>query len=454
VSALQLDLASLGFEPAVTILGITDAPGGAYFCLQSSVVQLLGSAVPGGGVLNNSEDWGDAAAIVANNFPWMNENRVIVVISDEAAQDGEPCDATDFASVSNAVSIAVQNGVKIIGVAASGSSACVQDLMQQIADGTEGRWFLSTDPDADLVEGITDAISAVSFSLDCNQNGILDECEIALDASRDCNNDGILDSCQIAQDLSLDCDANGVLDACQVPGIVAGTGLLGPLNGTVPVNLTINDAPEASTDVRIVVTLKGDFGQQVELAQLRMNGVLLGTYFSGTDPLFECPVDPFTFELILEADEFNAIRTGPTVILSIAGTPAVSAGECPDGVTRIQVQYYSKNAPDDCNGTGIPDLCDLELFGGTSRDDNNNFIPDECEIDCLGDIADDFGTVGADGQVSFGDFLALLGLIGPCPGGAPGCTGDIADDFGTLGGDGQVSFGDFLALLGLIGPCP
>ncbi len=73
---------------------------------------------------------------------------------------------------------------------------------------------------------------------------------------------------------------------------------------------------------------------------------------------------------------------------------------------------------------------------------------------CTGDIADDFGTLGGDGMVSFGDFLALLGLIGPCPGGTPGCTGDIADDFGSLGSDGMVSFGDFLALLGLIGPCP
>jgi beta-glucosidase len=76
---------------------------------------------------------------------------------------------------------------------------------------------------------------------------------------------------------------------------------------------------------------------------------------------------------------------------------------------------------------------------------------------CTGDFADDFGTLGGDGQVSFGDFLALLGLIGPCPGVTPGCNGDIADDFGTLppsgGPDGQVSFGDFLALLGLIGPC-
>ncbi len=76
---------------------------------------------------------------------------------------------------------------------------------------------------------------------------------------------------------------------------------------------------------------------------------------------------------------------------------------------------------------------------------------------CSGDIADDLGTLGdGDGMVSFGDFLALLGLIGPCGGGTsnPDCTGDIADDFGALGGDGMVSFGDFLALLGLIGTCP
>ena len=77
-----------------------------------------------------------------------------------------------------------------------------------------------------------------------------------------------------------------------------------------------------------------------------------------------------------------------------------------------------------------------------------------CELICQGDIANDFGTLGSDNFVSFGDFLAMLGLVGPCPGGTPGCIGDIADDFGTLnGGDGSVSFGDFLALLGLIGNC-
>jgi hypothetical protein len=103
------------------------------------------------------------------------------------------------------------------------------------------------------------------------------------------------------------------------------------------------------------------------------------------------------------------------------------------------------------------------IDGTTSTNGNNRFdnivlrgdVFDGTGPVCVGDIADDFGTLGVpDDQVTFGDFLALLGLIGPCPG-APGCVGDIADDFGTLGSiDGQVSFGDFLALLGLIGPCP
>ncbi len=71
---------------------------------------------------------------------------------------------------------------------------------------------------------------------------------------------------------------------------------------------------------------------------------------------------------------------------------------------------------------------------------------------CIGDIADDFGSLGADGMVSFGDFLAALSLLGPCTSGD--CLGiDIADDSGFPGADGQVSFGDFLLLLTLLGPC-
>ncbi len=73
---------------------------------------------------------------------------------------------------------------------------------------------------------------------------------------------------------------------------------------------------------------------------------------------------------------------------------------------------------------------------------------------CTGDVANDFGFAGADGQVSFGDFLFALTVLGPCPGGAPGCDFDLADDFGFAGADGQVSYGDFLFALTILGPCP
>jgi hypothetical protein len=130
-----------------------------------------------------------------------------------------------------------------------------------------------------------------------------------------------------------------------------------------------------------------------------------------------------------------------------------SALEGPNGI-GVNNTVYSIEVFDDGSGPAIYAGGDFFTAGGTGSVGIAKWAGcSDTTPECPGDIADDFGTLGSDEQVSFGDFLALLGLIGPCPGGTPGCTGDIADDFGTLGGDGQVSFGDFLALLGLIGPC-
>ncbi len=133
--------------------------------------------------------------------------------------------------------------------------------------------------------------------------------------------------------------------------------------------------------------------------------------------------------------------------------PWENLGSFPSGV-YLPVTPLSVFDGDDAQGDWT--LSVIDNAGGDTGDVSAwsiKLVPADAPA-CTGDIADDFGNPGADGMVSFGDFLALLGLIGPCPGGTPGCTGDIADDFGNLGGDGMVSFGDFLALLGLIGPCP
>ncbi len=162
------------------------------------------------------------------------------------------------------------------------------------------------------------------------------------------------------------------------------------------------------------------------------------------------------------------------------GAACLPDGSCVDGVTPEEAvmlggtfqgdgtECATANCPEPTGAACFPNGACLVLTeaqamvagaswagpGTTCDDADMNGTADACEATCTGDIADDFGTLGSDGIVSFGDFLALLGLIGPCPGGTPGCTGDIADDFGSLGSDGMVSFGDFLALLGLIGPCP
>ncbi len=132
--------------------------------------------------------------------------------------------------------------------------------------------------------------------------------------------------------------------------------------------------------------------------------------------------------------------------------------------STLAIEATSVLTPSQSVGLTAPGELAIRTFNGffsNTVSDFDNFAvypagqaPSAIMEPCSSDIADDFGTPGPDGYVSFGDFLALLGLIGPCPGGTPGCAGDIADDFGNLGGDGMVSFGDFLALLGLIGPCP
>lgn len=86
-----------------------------------------------------------------------------------------------------------------------------------------------------------------------------------------------------------------------------------------------------------------------------------------------------------------------------------------NGTFQIRRDFATGTGPqsvaiDDLNGDGLSDL-----VTANSNFDSSDSVSVLLGRPCLGDIADDFGTLGADGTVDFGDFLALLGLIGPCP---------------------------------------
>ena len=172
--------------------------------------------------------------------------------------------------------------------------------------------------------------------------------------------------------------------------------------------------------------------------------------------------DIFGFDDAAEARAVSAdgsIIVGTRTLFGLPDTRALYFDDARGTVDFEELLITEFGLGDQILGWQLVSLWDISADGSAIVGTGIN--PDGCteaflvrlgNSTCTGDIADDFGSLSSDGQVSFGDFLALLGLIGPCSG-APGCTGDIADDFGTLGADGQVSFGDFLALLGLIGSC-
>ncbi len=206
-------LLAVDVDAEATLLGICDTPGGAYGCLTDNVTNLLGTEVPGtpppgletlgdcpGGNQVCKEDWGLATAVVAGMYTWMPDStsiRLIVPLSDEGAWCGDPVNDLDHDAITHAITIAQENMVIVSPITGSGSSSAVVAQAEQIADATGGSHFSSSDATDEIAYAIVELVlAACAAYTDCNENGVLDECDIADGTSADVNLNGIPDECE------------------------------------------------------------------------------------------------------------------------------------------------------------------------------------------------------------------------------------------------------------------
>ena len=88
--------------------------------------------------------------------------------------------------------------------------------------------------------------------VDCDEDGTLDTCRLAVDQRRDCDGDATLDTCEIAAEPMLDVDGNGVLDACESRFLLIEPSLLqtfvpGSGEQTVVIPLVLEQRPPDGT---------------------------------------------------------------------------------------------------------------------------------------------------------------------------------------------------------------
>ncbi len=137
------DLEAMGMTVAYDVIGIN----GQQLCATTSV-----RAIDPDNSVNDHADWGAAIESVSAHLDWKDDyTRVIVPISNQGPQDGNPVNEADVISAENAVTTALANNVAVVPLLAppldSQSQPLVTSIAHDIAQGTSGDLLLWEDRD-------------------------------------------------------------------------------------------------------------------------------------------------------------------------------------------------------------------------------------------------------------------------------------------------------------------
>lgn len=238
-------------------------------------------------------------------------------------------------------------------------------------------------PDVDFIPGSDLALDAdLSLRLyggcvnDCDCDGVSDSEEIAGGTAADCNGNGVPDACELASGAAIDCDGDGAIDACQLRASVAmDSGVMGPVRTGDALLHDLGEPAPARSSVEIVVRALGDLDSDTEFLAAHLNGVFLGDLFvTGAG---ECEREADETTLTISAEIFNRAVNGGPAALTLTPSNGVLSFGCGDTFATTSVRYEARH-PEDCNGNGVPDACDI--LSGASNDCDGDFVPDECQI--------------------------------------------------------------------------
>jgi hypothetical protein len=188
---------------------------------------------------------------------------------------------------------------------------------------------------------------------DCDSNGTPDLLEIIEDSTLDSNDNGVLDSCDLDDGLLDDCNNDGVADISQVqPRIELNPGPIF-LFDFPPYTSTVSNAAESLGDVEITITADADLSGPNEYIDVFINGVDFGRLWEldGED----CAPAVTTTTINLSPAFWNAL--GPDVTIEVDRSQNVGANCSGDSVS-ISINYTGLNRALDANANGVIDTCE------------------------------------------------------------------------------------------------
>jgi len=316
---------------------------------------------------------------------------------------------------------------------------------------------------------------ASGTSQDCNGNGLLDECDIAYGTSQDCQPNGIPDECDIAAG-SCDCQPDGIPDECQL-WTGASRNLLLWDDGSSENSLGLTAGGELCwithfTGASMVWAIQACFGTPLYPGS---SGVDAGQPFrvyvwsdpngdgNPADAVFLSEATGVVDGGSIDTDVFQAVWLNLPVngsffvgasVVTTSGYPApmdengpqynqawIVFNTVPFDPLNLGTQLYNMTdigypcnwllraevipdgpcMPNDCNGNGVPDECDIGIeWGGECASPGANCFPAECSSDWdhngVPDGCETCGDLDSDDDVDLDDYWMFLDAFGTCVG--------------------------------------